>query len=53
MAPVASQNAPVTTWSTHRVSQLPTGRGTITVPTTLAHAASTSKAPATAATERP
>src|SRR5690348_16230125 len=53
MAPAASLKAPLTIRSTHRVSQLLTGRGTISVPTALAHAVSTSKAPATAATDRP
>src|SRR5690242_15626278 len=53
MPPTASLKAPLTIRSTHRVSQLLTGRGTISVPTALAHAVSTSKAPATAATNRP
>src|SRR5690348_12094763 len=53
MPPTASLKAPLTIRSTHRVSQLLTGRGTISVPTALAHAVSTSKAPATAATDRP
>src|SRR5215469_7124624 len=48
-----SRKAPLTVLSTHRVSQLLTGRGTISVPTALAHAVSTSKAPAAAAIERP
>src|SRR5438552_16140222 len=48
-----SRKAPLTTRSTQRVSQLLTGRGTISVPTALVHAVSTSNAPATAATERP
>src|SRR5271157_699705 len=53
MAPTASPNAPFTIRSTHRVSQPPTERDTISVPVTLAHAASTSRPPATAATSRP
>ena len=39
--------------STHRVSRLLTGRGTISVTVTLDNAASTSRPPATAATTRP
>src|SRR5690242_8722738 len=53
MAPAASPKAPLTIRSTQRVSQLLTGRGTISVPTALTHAVSTSKPPATAATDRP
>src|SRR5215469_13736401 len=45
-------NTPLTSAPTQRVSQLPTGRGTIRVPTTLTAAVSTSKAPTTAATSR-
>src|SRR5215470_714704 len=45
-------NAPPTITPTQRVSQLPTGRGTIRVPTTLNAAVSTSRAPTTAATSR-
>src|SRR5262245_8904988 len=52
-APVTSRNAQFTLRSAHRVSQLLTGRGTISVPMMLAHAVSTSRPPATAATERP
>ena len=52
MAPVTSRNAPFTIRSTQRVSQLLTGRGTISVPMTLVHAVSTSRPPATAATSR-
>ena len=53
MAPVTSRNTQFTLRSTHRVSQLLTGRGTISVPTMLAHAVSTSAAPAAPATQRP
>src|SRR6266508_738882 len=53
MAPVANENAPLTIRSTHRVSQLPIGRGTMSVPMTLATAVSTNSAPTTAAAERP
>jgi hypothetical protein len=49
----ASRKAPFTILSTHRVSQLLTGLGTMTVQMTLAHAVSTSNAPTTAAADRP
>src|SRR6266566_7202737 len=52
MPAVASRNTSVTIRSTHRVSQLLTARGTMSVPTTLAPAVSTSRPPATAAAER-
>src|SRR5215469_13783766 len=50
---VTTWNAQFTLRSTHRVSQLLIGRGTISVPTMLAHAVSTSATPAAAATQRP
>src|ERR1700730_114143 len=53
MAAVATWNAPFTIPSIHRVSRPPTGRGTMSVPTTLAAAVRTSKAPTAAAIERP
>src|SRR5215467_676127 len=43
---------PFTIRSTHRVSQLPTGRGTMTVPMTLLAPVRTSSPPMTAATTR-
>src|SRR5689334_11695210 len=46
-------NAPSTIRSTHTVSQPLTERGTMSVPTALYHAVSTSNAPTTAAAERP
>jgi predicted dehydrogenase len=49
----ARPNAPFTNRSTHRVSQLPTGRGTISVPITLPHTVRTSRPPTTAASQRP
>src|SRR6266516_4262683 len=52
MGTAISLYAPVTIRSTHRVSQPPTERDTISVLVTLAHAASTSRPPATAATSR-
>jgi hypothetical protein len=52
MQTATSPNAPVTNRSTHRVSQPPTERDTMSVPVTLAHAASTSRPPATAAISR-
>src|SRR5215472_5746909 len=52
MPPVTRRNTQFTLRSTHRVSQLLTGRGTISVPMTLAHAVSTSAAPTAAATQR-
>src|SRR5215471_11622131 len=52
MPPVTRRNTQFTLRSTHRVSQLLTGRGTISVPMTLAHAVSTSAAPKAAATQR-
>src|SRR5262249_24182849 len=53
MAPVASRKARWTSRSTHKVSQFLTERGTISVPTALYHAVSTSNASTTAAAERP
>src|SRR5215831_18932824 len=53
MARTTSRNAPSTIRSTHTVSQLLTERGTMSVPTALYHAVSTSSAPTTAAAERP
>src|SRR5260370_24373804 len=53
MAAVATWNAPFTIPSIHRVSRPPTGRGTMSVPTTLAAAVRTSEAPTAAAIERP
>src|SRR5215472_12441543 len=53
MAPTTRRNAPCTIRSTHTVSQLLTERGTMSVPTALYHAVSTSNAPTTAAAERP
>jgi hypothetical protein len=50
---VTIRNAQFTARSAHRVSQLVMARGTISVPMTLAHAVSTSTAPAAAANERP
>src|SRR5580704_18870180 len=52
IAPVATRNAPVTSRSTSRVSQLPIGRGTIRVPISLTAAVITSSAPTPAATSR-
>src|SRR5690348_1769401 len=53
MARTTRRNAPWTIRSTHTVSQLLTERGTMSVPTALYHAVSTSNAPTTAAAERP
>src|SRR5215468_8150328 len=53
MARTTRRNAPSMIRSTHTVSQLLTERGTMSVPTALYHAVSTSNAPTTAAAERP
>src|SRR5579859_3008642 len=49
---IASQNTLFTDWSTPRVSQLVTGRGTMSVPVTLYQVVRTSTAPAAPATIR-
>jgi hypothetical protein len=48
----ARRKTPSTSWATQRARPRPLGRGTISVLITLAHAASTSRPPISATTER-